>query len=64
MISEVVSKTGISIRLTDERWVHITGEHCELTGLRSEALETVFHPEPILADGELIAVRESDRASL
>jgi hypothetical protein len=60
MISEVVSKTGIPVRLTDERWAHITEEHCELAGLRSEVLETVFHPERILAggDGELMAIRE------
>lgn len=43
MISEVVSKNGLPIRLTDERWTHITEEHCELAGLRSEVLETVFH---------------------
>jgi hypothetical protein len=60
MISEVMSKNGIPIRLTDERWTHITEEHCELAGLRSDVLETVFQPERILTggDGELIAVRE------
>lgn len=63
MISEVVSKNGLPIRLTDERWTHITEEHCELAGLRSEVLETVFRPERILGgrDGELIAVREIQR---
>ena len=60
MTSEVISKNGITIRLTDERWAHITEEHCELAGLRSDVLETVLQPERILtgADGELIAVRE------
>jgi hypothetical protein len=63
MINEVVSKNGIAIRLTDERWAHITEEHCELAGLRPDVLETVFQPERILAgsEDELIAVREIDQ---
>jgi hypothetical protein len=60
MIDRIVSKGGIAIRLTDERWVHITEEHCELAGLRSEVLETVSHPDRVLlgGDGELIAIHE------
>jgi hypothetical protein len=60
MIDHIVSKGGIAIRLTDERWAHITEEHCELAGLRSEVIETVSYPNRILlgGDGELIAVRE------
>ena len=60
MIDEAVSKNGVVIRLTDERWAHITEEHCELAGLRSEVLETVLLPERILVggEGELIAIRK------
>lgn len=60
MIEQVLSKSGLLIRLTDERWAHITEEHCELAGLRSEVLETVLQPERIVlgGDGELIAIRE------
>ncbi|MDF0666642.1 MAG: hypothetical protein P0119_11310 [Nitrospira sp.] len=60
MIDRVVSKNGIAIRLTDERWRHITEEHCELAGFRSTVVETLSHPDRILlgGDGELIAVRE------
>jgi hypothetical protein len=60
MLDRVPSKNGITIRLTDERWAHITEQHCELAGFRSEVLETVLQPERILAgsDGELLAVRE------
>ena len=60
MIDRVVSKSGVPIRLTDERWVHITEEHCELAGLRSEVVETVLQPERVLlgGDGECLAVRE------
>ena len=60
MIDEAVSKNGVVIRLTDERWAHITEEHSELAGLRSEVLETVLLPERILVggEGELIAIRK------
>lgn len=60
MIDCIVAKSGLAIRLTDERWAHITEEHGELTGLRSTVLETVSHPDRVLlgGDGELLAVRE------
>ena len=60
MIDRVVAKSGIAIRLTDERWAHITEEHCELAGFRSTVVETVSHPDRILlgGDGELLALRE------
>lgn len=29
MTETVLSKNNIPIRLTDERWAHITEEHCE-----------------------------------
>ncbi len=60
MISIVNSKNGKVIRLTDERWAHITEEHCELAGMRPEVLETIFEPSRILEGGEeeLLAVRE------
>jgi hypothetical protein len=56
----VKSKSGLRIRLTDERWSHITEEHCELAGLRLEVLDTITNPARILmgGGGELIAVRE------
>ena len=63
MIDRVVSKGGIAIRLTDERWAHISEEHCELAELRSEVMETVLHPDRILlgGDGEQIAVRQLEQ---
>lgn len=42
MIEKVLSKNGILIRLTNERWAHIAEEHCELEGMRLEVLETVW----------------------
>lgn len=60
MIDRAVSKHGVSIRLTDERWAHVKEEHCELAGLRRDVLDTIARPERILAggDGEMMAVRE------
>ncbi len=60
MADVVVSKHGVPIRLTDERWSHIVEEHCELAGLRLEVLETVAYPARILegGEGERLAVRE------
>jgi hypothetical protein len=55
-----LSINKIAIRLTDERWVHIAEEHCELAGLRLDVLETIGNPDRVLAGGtdELLAVRE------
>ena len=60
MTETVNSKNGLVIRLTDERWAHITDEHAELTGLRNEVLESIAHPARIIEGGagELLAVRE------
>ncbi|MGH7961377.1 MAG: hypothetical protein ACRERD_06065 [Candidatus Binatia bacterium] len=60
MTSIVLSKNGIPIRLTDERWMHITEEHDELTDLRQEVLSTIAEPERIVEgkNGELLAMRE------
>jgi hypothetical protein len=58
----VPSKRGVPIRLTDERWAHVTEEHAELAGMRREVLSTVEDPERILLGhaGEHLAIREVD----
>lgn len=60
MTDIIKSKAGMSIRLTGERWTHISEEHGELAGLRSEVLRTVAEPSRIYAGtaGELLAARE------
>ena len=60
MAESVYSKNGVTIRLTGERWAHITEEHSELAGLQLEIVETVANPTEIFAgnQGELLAVRE------
>jgi hypothetical protein len=54
------SKNGLPIRLTMERWIHITEEHSEMAGYYFEVLETVEEPEAIYEGefGEQIAVKE------
>ena len=61
-MSTALSKNGISIRLTEERWTHIADEHGELADLRLEVLKAVEEPQRIVegGDGELLAVREFD----
>jgi hypothetical protein len=54
-----LSRNGIPIRLTDERWEHIIEEHAELAGLRAELLQTVSDAERVLSGtgGEFLAIQ-------
>jgi hypothetical protein len=63
MTETVTSKNGVAIRLTDERWSHITEEHTELAGLKRDVLETVSEPERILPGGagERLALKKTIR---
>ena len=59
----VRSKNGVSIRLPEDRWFHITEEHSEMAGYYFEVLETVEQPKAIYegkAD-ECLAVREVEK---
>jgi len=62
MTETAQSRTGVLIRLTDERWAHIVDEHCEFAGLRGEVLETISDAEYVVAGryNELLAVRMLD----
>ena len=42
MTETVISKNGVTIRLTDERWSHISEEHAELAGHKLDVLEAIF----------------------
>jgi len=59
MMIIVISRGGIPIRLTDERWAHIVEEHCELAGMREEVMQTISDAERVVTGnaGELLAVR-------
>ena len=56
----VQSKSGVPIRLTEERWFHITEEHSEMAGYYFEVLETIREPDAIYKGKaeELIALKE------
>ena len=41
----VLSVNKKRIRLTYERWLHITENHTEIAGLKQEVLETVYNPD-------------------
>ncbi len=60
MIGTAVSKNGVPIRLTEERWFHIVENHDELAGLSDEVLLTIEDPDFIVKGwtDELLAVRK------
>ena len=60
MVKTAVSKNGMAIRLTDERWAHISEEHGEVSQLQSGILEAIRDPVRIVEGnaGELLAMRE------
>jgi len=53
------SINGVAIRLTEERWLHITEQHSELAGYFHDVLEAIESPEAVYAgsSGELLAAR-------
>jgi hypothetical protein len=54
------SVNNVTIRLPDERWVHITEEHAEMAGYLYDVLEAVQEPLAVFEgkEGELLASRE------
>ena len=54
-----LSRNGVPIRLTNERWQHIIDEHAELADLRAVVVATIGESEQVLRGtaGELLAVR-------
>ncbi len=55
----VYSKNSVPIRLTQERWAHITGRHPELENQKEKVGETVSNPDLIQKGdfGEFLAIR-------
>jgi hypothetical protein len=62
MLQIITSKFGKPVRLSDERWAHITEEHSEVAGRRVEVLDAIAAPDRILQGNanELLAVKEID----
>ena len=61
-----IYKNSVPIRLTEEKWFHITEEHSEMAGYYFEVLETVEEPEAIYKGKarEGIVVREIDKGNM
>jgi len=55
-----ISRNGVPIRLTAERWHHIIESHSEMAGYYFEVLETIENPDAIYEGrmGECIAIRK------
>ena len=55
----VMSRTGMPLRLTDERWQHIVSGHPEMAGRRAQTLETIASATSVLlgSDGAHLAYR-------
>ena len=55
----IKSKNGIPVRLTSERWTHITSSHTDMNDNKDLLLKTVENPDMILkgVGSELRAVR-------
>jgi len=48
----IVSKNGVAIRLTQERWRHIVGRHPELRKQKDKVLQTLTSPD-LVQEGDL-----------
>jgi len=62
----VRSASGVPIRLTSERWEHITRRHVEMVRLREQVLRTITQPDFVQQgdEGTLLAVRRLTDAPL
>jgi len=63
MILTAISKSGVSIRLPEERWKHIIARHSALADQQSLVLVTITEPEIILDgnEGALMAIRTLEK---
>jgi hypothetical protein len=66
VIGSVISKNGISIRLTSERWAHIVEAHDYMAGNQDLVLETIEDPDFILRGerNEFIALKHYQKTSI
>lgn len=65
-IGKAKSINGVNIRLTFERWYHISESHQELGGLSFEVLETINKPDIVVKGlaGEYLALRKINKKYL
>ena len=62
----ILSKNNIPIRITEERWNHITSRHPEMCEQKEKVLETIKEPDLIQKGDfkELLAIRFYKRTPL
>jgi len=55
----VCSKNNVPIRLSEERWFHITEEHSEMAGYYYEVIESLEEPDAVYEGGagECLAIK-------
>jgi hypothetical protein len=56
----ITTRSGVPVRLTEERWNHIVSRHPEMLDRREQVLETLADPDMMQQGdfGELLAVRK------
>ena len=66
MVGSVVTRKGLTIRLTAERWSHIVEAHDYMAGNQDLVFETIENPDYIVSGerGENIAIRHYEKTSI
>lgn len=66
IIGEATSINKVAIRLTFERWYHISESHQELVGVAFEVLDTINKPDMVVKGlvGEYLALRKINKKYL
>lgn len=65
-LATLISKRGVPVRLTHERWSHIVESHDYLAGHLDLVVETVGDPDCVVTGvkGELLAVKRYDQTAI
>jgi hypothetical protein len=65
-MENAVSRNGVPIRITDERWAHVVESHDYMAGSRDLVVETIEDPDCVVTGtkGELIAPRHYQATSI
>ena len=60
------SKSGVPIRLSDNRWAHIVEHHDDLAGYRDSVLEVIEDPDAVARGktGEMLALKSMSGRTL
>lgn len=66
VLAQVKSKGGVPIRITKERWIHITENHDYMAGNLDKMIETIENPHYIAVgrQDEKIALKHYEETSI